>query len=99
MSMWYPTSYLSRSSMAATAEKREERAGDSQAPTPLISRARPCAAFCADSCSGLKVQACSTRQVVQTLFGYITVLLHGLSSDTFVMLSVSLPAGSGKRSC
>lgn len=46
--------------MAATAEKREERAGvSSKAAAPLIGRARPLAAFCADSCSGLKVHACN----------------------------------------
>ena len=53
------TSYLSRSSMAATAEKREECVGVSKAAAPLMSRARPLVAFCADSCSGLKVHACS----------------------------------------
>ena len=56
------TSYLSRSSMAATAEKRDERAGDSSAPAPLMSSARPLTAFWVDTCSGLKVQACNVHQ-------------------------------------
>ena len=57
------TSYLSKSSMAATAEKREERAGDSNnAPAPLMSSARPLTAFWLDTCSGLKVHACNIHQ-------------------------------------
>ena len=56
------TSYLSRSSMAATAEKREEHAGDSNAPAPLMSSARPLTAFWVDTCSGLKVHACNGHE-------------------------------------